>query len=324
MKALLCEAFGPPESLTFRDVDDPVPGPGEAVIDVHSAGVNFPDTLIIEGKYQFRPDFPFSPGSEVAGVVSALGEGVDSCKVGDRVISMTGHGAFAEKVKVDAGRIMPMPDTMDYDTAAGFPMIYGTSWYALKQRAQLQAGETLLVLGAAGGVGYAAVELGKAVGARVIAAASTAEKLEVARRAGADEVINYSEESMKERVKELTGGQGADVIYDPVGGELGEECLRCIGWEGRLLVIGFTAGIPRPPTNLVLLKGCQVVGVFWGSWTARDPAGSAENFRELFEMHAQGKLKPLVSKKFPLEQGADAIRWLGERRAQGKVIVNPQ
>lgn len=322
MKAVLCKEFGPPESLVIEEVADPKPGPGQVVVDVQATGVNFPDVLIIQNLYQFKPELPFSPGGEVAGVISELGEGVSGVNVGDAVIAMTGHGGMAEKIAVDAGRLMPLPDGIEPTVAASFCMTYGTSYHALKQRAQLQPGETLLVLGAAGGVGITAVELGKLMGARVIAAASTAEKLEVARQAGADEVINYSEENLKDRVKELTGGQGADVIYDPVGGELFDQCMRCINWKGRLLVVGFASGeIPKLPVNLTLLKGCQVVGVFWGSFTAREPEVNAENFQELFAMLEKGQIKPLVSKVFPFEQGADAIAHLAGRKAVGKVVV---
>ena len=304
MKALLCKKFGPPESLVVEEIEDPVAGPGEVVIDVHCAGVNFPDTLIIAGKYQFQPPFPFAPGGEAAGTIAEVGEGVTEYKVGDRVMALCGNGAFAEKLKVEASRLMSLPQSMSYAEGAGFPMIYGTSWHALKQRAHLQAGETLLVLGAAGGVGYSAVELGKAVGARVIACASSAEKLELAKKAGADEVINYDEvPAFKDRVKELTNGQGADVIYDPVGGKFFDQCMRCVNWNGRVLVIGFTAGIPQVAMNLPLLKGCQIVGVFWGAFTAREPEANAENFRELFEMHRQGKDHTSGNESFPSRRG---------------------
>lgn len=321
MKALLCKEFGPPESLVLEEIADPTPGEGQVVIDVEAASVNFPDTLIIEGKYQFKPAFPFSPGGEGAGVVSALGAGVDSVQIGDRVIFMSGNGAFAEKIAVHAAGLMPLPEGMSTAQGAAFSMVYGTSWYALKQRAQLRAGETLLVLGAAGGVGYSAVELGKAVGARVIAAASTDEKLQVAKEAGADELVNYGDGQLKDKVKELTGGKGADVIYDPLGGDMFNQCMRCINWNGRVLVIGFTAGIPQLPTNLVLLKNCQVVGVFWGAFTGREPAESATNFRELGEMFTQGKINPPIHKTYPLAEGAAAIRLLADRKATGKVIV---
>ncbi|SDJ37189.1 NADPH:quinone oxidoreductase family protein [Pseudomonas indica] len=322
MKAVLCKAFGPAESLVLEDISSPEPKKNEILLEVYAAGVNFPDTLIIEGKYQFKPPFPFSPGGEAAGVVAAVGEKVQHVKPGDRVMALTGWGSFAEQVAVPGYNVMPIPAGMDFETAAAFGMTYGTSMHALKQRANLQPGETLLVLGASGGVGLAAVEIGKAMGARVIAAASSAEKLEVAKRAGADELIDYSASSLKEEVKKLTGGQGADVIYDPVGGDLFDEAIRSIAWNGRLLVVGFASGrIPELPVNLALLKGAAVVGVFWGSFAQRQPQDNLANFQQLFAWHAEGKLKPLVSQTFPLERAADAINALGQRKAVGKVVV---
>lgn len=323
MKALLCKAFGPAETLTLEDVDSPSPKGNEVLIEVQAAGVNFPDTLIIEGKYQFKPPFPFSPGGEVAGVVSTVGDKVTHLKTGDRVMALTGWGGFAEQVAAPAYNVLPVPDSMDLTTAAAFGMTYGTSIHALRQRAGLKPGETLLVLGAAGGVGLAAVEIGKAMGTKVIAAASSAEKLEVARNAGADELINYSEQSLKDEVKKLTNGQGVDVIFDPVGGPLLEEAFRCMAWNGRFLVVGFAAGggIPALPANLPLLKGASLVGVFWGSFAQRQPADNADNFRQLFAWHAEGKLKPLVSQTFPLERGGEAINALGQRQAVGKLVV---
>nr|WP_288356239.1 NADPH:quinone oxidoreductase family protein [uncultured Pseudomonas sp.] len=323
MKALLCKAFGPAETLTLEDIDSPRPKGNEVLIEVQAAGVNFPDTLIIEGKYQFKPPFPFSPGGEVAGVVAAVGDKVAHLKTGDRVMALTGWGGFAEQVAAPAYNVLPVPASMDLNTAAAFGMTYGTSMHALKQRAALKPGETLLVLGAAGGVGLAAVEIGKAMGAKVIAAASSAEKLEVARSAGADELINYSEQSLKDEVKRLTNGQGVDVIYDPVGGPLFEEAFRCMAWNGRFLVVGFAAGggIPALPANLPLLKGASLVGVFWGSFAQRQPADNAENFRQLFAWHAEGKLKPLVSQTFPLARGGEAIDALSQRKAVGKLVV---
>lgn len=322
MKAVLCKAFGPAESLVLEDISSPEPKKNEILLEVYAAGVNFPDTLIIEGKYQFKPPFPFSPGGEAAGVVAAVGEKVQHVKPGDRVMALTGWGSFAEQVAVPGYNVMPIPAGMDFETAAAFGMTYGTSMHALKQRANLQPGETLLVLGASGGVGLAAVEIGKAMGARVIAAASSAEKLEVAKQAGADELIDYSASSLKEEVKKLTGGQGADVIYDPVGGDLFDEAIRSIAWNGRLLVVGFASGrIPDLPVNLALLKGAAVVGVFWGSFAQRQPQDNLANFQQLFAWHAEGKLKPLVSQTFPLERAADAINALGQRKAVGKVVV---
>ena len=323
MKALLCKAFGPASSLVLEDLPSPEPKKNEVLIEVHAAGVNFPDTLIIEGKYQFKPPFPFAPGGEAAGVVKAVGEKITHLRAGDRVMALTGWGGFAEEVAVPGYNVLPVPKSMDLNTAAAFGMTYGTSMHALKQRANLQPGETLLVLGASGGVGLAAVEIGKAMGAKVIAAASTAEKLEVARNAGADHLINYSEQSLKDEVKKLTGGQGVDVIYDPVGGELFEEAFRSIAWNGRFLVVGFAAGggIPALPANLPLLKGAALVGVFWGSFAQRQPQDNAANFQQLFAWHAEGKLKPLVSQTFPLARGGEAIDALGQRKAVGKVVV---
>lgn len=323
MRAVVCRELGPASQLALTDFPAPTAGPGEVVLDVVAAGVNFPDTLIIEGKYQVRPPLPFVPGAEAAGIVSALGDGVTGVAPGDRVIALGNHyGAFAEQQAVPAASLLPMPAEMDFVTAAGFGLTYGTSYYALKQRAALQPGETLLVLGAAGGVGLAAVELGRAMGARVIAAASTAEKLEVAAVAGAAEGINYAEESLKTRVKELTGGKGVDVVYDPVGGELSEQALRATGWNGRLLVIGFAAGdIPKIPLNLPLLKNNAIVGVFWGAWASREPQTSLENYQELFQMYRDGKLKPLVSQVYDLADYQQAFDTLTSRRARGKVIL---
>ena len=324
MRALLCKEYGLPEKLVIEEIADPVPGPGEVVLDVYAAGVNFPDFLIIQNLYQFKPELPFSPGSEVAGVVSALGSDVQGVAVGDQVVAMCGSGGMAEKLVVPAKSLMPVPEGVDMTMAAGFTMTYGTSYHALVQRAALQPGENLLVLGAGGGVGITAVELGKVLGARVIAAASSDAKLEAARAAGADEVINYSDGELKGRVKELTGGQGADVIYDPVGGDLFHQAMRCINWKGRLLVIGFAAGadrIPQLPVNLVLLKGCQVVGVFWGAFAGREAAVNAENFSTMFEWLLAGKINPLVSRVFAFEQAAEAIAHLGGRQAIGKVVV---
>ncbi len=322
MKAVLCKAFGPAETLVLEEVASPEAKKNEILLEVHAAGVNFPDTLIIEGKYQFKPPFPFSPGGEAAGIVAAVGEKVSHVQPGDRVMALTGWGSFAEQVAVPGYNVMPIPASMDFASAAAFGMTYGTSMHALKQRANLQAGETLLVLGASGGVGLAAVEIGKALGARVIAAASSAEKLAVAKAAGADELINYSEVSLKDKVKELTGGQGADVIYDPVGGDLFDQAIRSIAWNGRLLVVGFASGrIPELPVNLTLLKGAAVVGVFWGAFAQRQPLDNAANFQQLFQWHAEGKVKPLVSQTFPLTQAAEAINALGQRKAVGKVVV---
>jgi NADPH2:quinone reductase len=325
MKAVLCKTLGPARDLVLEDVASPLPKKNEILLDVQAAGVNFPDTLIIEGKYQFQPPLPFSPGGEAAGVVAAVGERAGTFKVGDRVMALTGSGAFAEQVAVPFYNVMPIPEHMDFATAAAFGMTYGTSMHALKQRGQLQPGETLLVLGASGGVGLAAVEIGKAMGAKVIAAASSAEKLAVAKAAGADELIDYSQASLKEEIKRLTGGQGVDVIYDPVGGELFDQAVRGLAWQGRLLVVGFASGtIPQMAANLVLLKGAAVLGVFWGAFAQRQPEDNAANFRQLFAWHAEGKLKPLVSKTYPLAEAGAAIDALGQRRAVGKLVVLAQ
>ncbi|MFJ2984266.1 MULTISPECIES: NADPH:quinone oxidoreductase family protein [unclassified Pseudomonas] len=322
MKAVLCKTLGPARDLVLEEVASPTPKKNEVLLDVQAAGVNFPDTLIIEGKYQFQPPLPFSPGGEAAGLVSAVGERAGAFRVGDRVMALTGWGAFAEQVAVPFYNVMPIPETMDFTTAAAFGMTYGTSMHALRQRGQLQPGETLLVLGASGGVGLAAVEIGKAMGAKVIAAASSADKLAVAKAAGADELIDYSQASLKDEIKRLTGGQGVDVIYDPVGGELFDQAVRGLAWNGRLLVVGFASGtIPQMAANLVLLKGAAVLGVFWGSFAQRQPEDNAANFRQLFAWHAEGKLKPLVSQTYPLAEAGAAIEQLGQRKAVGKLVV---
>lgn len=322
MKAVLCKAFGPADTLVVEEVNSPEIKKNEVLLDVHAAGINFPDTLIIEGKYQFKPPFPFSPGGEAAGVISAVGEKVSHLQVGQRVMALTGWGSCAEQVAVPAYNILPMPEGMDFPTAAAFSMTYGTAIHALKQRGALQEGETLLVLGASGGVGLAAIEIGKAMGARVIAAASSAEKLEVARQAGADELINYHDEDVRERLKTLTKGQGVDVIIDPVGGDLFETVFRSIAWNGRMLVIGFASGtIPSLPANLPLLKGAAVIGVFWGSFAQRQPQDNVANFQQLFTWFAEGKLKPLVSQTFALEDTAQAINTLAARKAVGKLVI---
>ena len=322
MKAVLCKAFGPADTMVIEDTSSPQIKKNEVLLDVHAAGINFPDTLIIEGKYQFKPPFPFSPGGEASGVISAVGEKVSHLKVGDRVMALTGWGSCAEQIAVPAYNILPMPDAMDFTTAAAFSMTYGTAMHALKQRGALQAGETLLVLGASGGVGLAAIEIGKAMGARVIAAASSAEKLEVARQAGADELINYQDEDVRERLKALTKGQGVDVVIDPVGGDLFETVFRSIAWNGRMLVIGFASGtIPSLPANLPLLKGAAVIGVFWGSFAQRQPQDNVANFQQLFAWFAEGKLKPLVSQTFALEDTAQAINTLAARKAVGKLVI---
>jgi NADPH2:quinone reductase len=318
----MCKAFGPPESLVIEEVEDPKPESGQVVVDVEACAVNFPDVLMIQDMYQFKPPLPFSPGAEVAGTVSAIGEGVDTLDVGDRVLASPGWGGLAEKVAVDARSAIEVPDGIDAVHASSFLYAYGTSHYALKDRGQLQPGETLLVLGAAGGVGLAAVELGAAMGGNVIAAASTDDKLEVCREHGATMTINYKTEDLKTRVRELTGGVGADVVYDPVGGPYSEPALRSTAWKGRFLVIGFADGeIPRVPLNLALLKGCSIVGVFWGAFVGRERQRHRDNVAELLEWWKEGKLHPHVSVTYPLERASEAIRELADRKAKGKVVV---
>lgn len=322
MKAVLCKQFGPPESLVIEELPSPVAGPGEVVVSVRAASLNFPDVLIIQNKYQFKPPLPFSPGSELAGTVKELGAGVKGFKPGDRVIAFTTYGAFAEEVKVEAGRLVPIPEGMDFNSAAAFLLTYGTSDHALRDRGQLRAGETLLVLGAAGGVGLAAIEIGKAMGARVIACASSADKLAVCTQHGADAVINYGSEDMRERIKQLTDGKGVDVVYDAVGGSYTEPALRSTAWRGRLLVVGFAAGeIPKIPLNLTLLKGCSIVGVFWGDFTRREPKAFAESLGQLGKWFSEGKLKPHVSQTFPLDQAVEALMLMAARKVKGKVVL---
>ena len=329
MKAVLSKTVGGPSTLSFETLPDPVAGAGEVLVAVKACGVNYPDVLIIEDKYQFKPARPFAPGGEIAGVVEAVGEGVTSVKVGDRVIGQAGWGGMAEKIVLGAARVIPMPDAMPFDEGAAFIMTYGTSHYALKQRADIKPGETLLVLGAAGGVGLAAVELGKAMGARVVAAASSQEKVDLAIRHGADAGVVYpmgpfdkeGKKALADLFKGACGKDGANVIYDAVGGDYAEASLRAIAWEGRFLVIGFPAGIPAIPLNLTLLKGCQIVGVFWGSFTAREPVENAQNIAELMALYAAGKIRPHVSAHYPMEQAGQAITDLAERRAQGKIVV---
>ncbi|HAZ94665.1 MAG TPA: NADPH:quinone oxidoreductase [Porticoccaceae bacterium] len=323
MKALVCNEFGPTENLTLEERPVPTPGKGEILIDIKAAGVNFPDVLTVQGKYQFKPELPFIPGAEVSGVVTALGEGVSSHKVGDKVVSMLQVGGFSEQCVSSEHSSFGMGKTMSFEQSAGFAITYGTSYYALKQQANIQPGETLLVLGAAGGVGIATIQIAKAMGATVIAAASTEEKLDFACEAGADMRINYSDENLKDKVKELTGGKGVDVIYDPVGGDFSEQAFRAIGWGGRFLVIGFASGpIPAIPLNLMLLKGASVVGVFWGAWVARFPLESRTNFDELIAMIDGGQFSPLVTEVYSLDDYKDAFASISERRAKGKVILS--
>lgn len=324
MRSLLCKSYGPPEELILEELPSPHPGKGQVLIEVKACGLNFPDTLIIQGLYQFKPPFPFAPGSDIAGVVRAVGEGVKQYRPGDEVIAMIGWGGLAEEVVAPAAQVFPKPPAMDFRTAAAFLMVYSTSYHALKDRAGLREGETLLVLGAAGGVGLAAVELGKLMGARVIAAASSEEKLDLCRKYGADDVINYQREDLKARAKELTGGRGVDVIYDPVGGHYSEAALRAIAWEGRHLVVGFAAGeIPGIPLNLPLLKGCQINGVFWGSFAQREPGRNMANTMQLLQWYGEGKLRPHIDRVYTLAEAPEALRAIMDRKVKGKVVVEP-
>lgn len=324
MKALVCNEHGLADKLELQnDWPNPEMGEHDVLIDVKAAGLNFPDVLIIQGKYQIQPEMPFIPGGECSGVVLAVGSAVTRFKTGDKVISMGATGAFCEQIAVNENAAFPMPEGLSFEQAAGISITYFTSYYALKQRANLQAGETLLVLGAAGGVGTTAIELGKLMGAKVIAAASSQEKLDLCKSLGADEVINYNEVSLKDAVKELTGGKGVDVVYDPVGGDYAEPAIRSMAWNGRYLVIGFASGpIPKIPLNLTLLKGCSIVGVFWGRFTGEEPAQNLKNIEELWELFAAGKISPVVTDSFSIDQYEEAFNCLIERRARGKVIMN--
>ena len=328
MKAFLCKEFGPVDSHTVEEIEDPVVGPGQVVVDIKATGISFPDVLIVQGLYQFKPPFPFSPGSEISGVVSSVGEGVTMHKVGDRVMGSIGSGGLREKGVYLEQQLMPLPESMDFNTAAGFPLNYGTTYHAFKQRGELKEGQSVLVLGAGGGLGITAIHIAKAMGARVIAAASSQEKIDLCVKEGADEGIIYErdmdrdlQKKFSDEIKELTGG-GVDMIYDLVGGDYAEPALRAIARHGKYLVIGFTAGIPKMPLNLTLLKECQIVGVFWGQFAAIDHAENAQNFKELFELHAEGKIKPFVTETYSLEESAKAIKTLEDRKVLGKVVVN--
>lgn len=324
MKAVVCKAWGPPDSLVVETLADLVPAAGEVVVDVKAAGVNFPDVLTVQGKYQFKPVLPFTPGVELAGVIRAVGNGVVHCKPGDKVIAFTQQGAFAEQAVVPAASVMPMPPGMDFDTAAAITLTYGTSHHAVVDRAALKAGETMLVLGAAGGVGLAAIEIGKALGARVIAAASSAEKLAICRAHGADVCIDYSTDDLRAALKTATDGKGPDVIYDPVGGEYAEPALRSIGWRGRYLVVGFANGtIPALPFNLMLLKGASVVGVFWGEFVKREPKKNLAAMGQLLGWLAEGKIRPHISARYTLDQTAQALNDMAARKVTGKVVIIP-
>lgn len=322
MRAVLCKEWGGPEKLVVEDVPAPSLRPNAVRIKVHAAGVNFADLLLIAGQYQEKPSFPFTPGAEAAGVITETGSGVTGLKTGDRVMALTGLGAFAEEAVVDAPRVLPIPDKMEFISAAGFPVAYGTSHGALEWRARLQPGEWLLVTGAAGGVGLTAVEIGKAMGARVIACARGADKLAIAQQHGADHLIDYGREDIRERVKAITGGHGADVIYDPVGGDVFEACLRSIAWGGRIIIIGFAAGrVPQIPANIVLVKNIDVIGFYWGSYQAHNPELLRGSFTQLFRWFQQGKLQPHVSHQFPLEQASEALALLQQRKSTGKVVL---
>lgn len=328
MKAMLSVVTGGPETLELTELPDPEPKKGELLVRVHAAGVNFPDTLMIRDLYQMKPPRPFAPGGEIAGEVVAIGEGVEGFAPGDRILALTGHGGFATHLTLKAATAVKIPDEMPYEDAACFIFTYGTSHHALKDRAQIKSGESLLVLGAAGGVGAAAIELGKAAGARVIAAVSSEEKAEFCRQIGADETLIYPREldrdgqkALSSEIKKLATGEGVDVVYDAVGGDYAESALRAMAWQGRYLVVGFPAGIPKIPLNLTLLKGCQVVGVFWGASVFRDPAGHATNVRELFQLYAAGRIKPQISARFPLDQVPQALELMQNRKAMGKVVI---
>ena len=330
MKAMLSHEPGGPETLKLTEMEAPAPSKKQVRIRIRAAGLNFPDTLIIKDMYQMKPPRPFAPGGEVAGEIEALGEGVEGLEIGDRVLAMTGFGGFATHLCIDAARVMKIPDAMPYDEASCLVLTYGTSHHALKNRAEIKAGESLLILGAAGGVGAAAIELGKAAGARVIAAVSSEEKAQFCRDLGADETIIYArdmddrdaQKAFSAQIKEAAGGDGVDVVYDAVGGAYAEPAVRALAWKGRFLVVGFPAGIPKIPLNLTLLKGCQIVGVFWGAHTLREPAMHAENMADLFHMYKDDQIKPRISARFPLEKAADALNLMMDRKVLGKVVLD--
>ena len=331
MNAIVCKEFGPPSSLVYEEVQTAEPSKNQVLVDIHAAGVNFPDTLIIKNEYQFKPPLPFTPGGELAGVVSAIGEGVTEFNIGDEVVGMPGNGSFAEQILISKNQLFKKPSNMDFATASCFTLTYGTSHYALKDKAQLQEGETVLIMGASGGVGISAIEIAKAMGAKVVAAASSDDKLEVCKKYGADEVINYGGYDLKDReqiklfrndIGKVTGGNGPNVIYDPVGGDFTEPALRSIAWAGRFLVIGFAAGnIPSIPLNLYLVKGCSAVGVFWGAFTMREPQNHLVNMQQLAQWHEEGKIKAPVTQTFPLENAADALDTILARKATGKIAL---
>ena len=322
MKAIICNEWCKPEGLKLMEVDSPIVGKDSVKINIHAAGLNFPDTLIIQGKYQFKPDFPFSPGSELAGIITDIGDEVTNFKIGDRVMAAFSHGAFAEEICVPERKLTKIPDKMDFVTAASMSLTYGTSAYALLHRANVKKGDFVLIHGAAGGVGITALEISKNMGAKVIVTAGKNEKLEILKKYGADFCINYSSGEFKDKVKDITNGNGADIIYDPVGGDIFEQSLRCISWNGKLLVIGFASGrIGSAPANLPLLKNCSVVGVFWGAWTEREPSGHHKNMNKIFEWWSQGKVNPKISKVFSLEETKDALYSLINREVIGKAVI---
>lgn len=329
MKTLRSHAVGGPETLTVDEIDTPTPGKGEVLVDVRACAINFPDTLIIRDLYQFKPERPFAPGGEISGVIEAIGENVSGWNVGDRVLAGVGHGGLSEKMTVPAMKMFPVPDGVPFEKAASLMLTYGTSIHGLKDRGHIKEGDTLLILGAAGGVGLSAIELGKAFGARVIAAVSSEAKAEVARKAGADDVVIYprapfdkdTSKALAEQFKAACGPEGANIVYDIVGGDYSEPALRSIAWEGRFLVVGFPAGIAKMPLNLTLLKSCDIAGVFWGAFTVREPERFKAQANELFELMAAGKIDPMISETFPLERGGDAIAKLENREAVGKLVV---
>jgi len=323
MKAVLCKELGPPSKLVVEDITLPTPGPKEVKVEVKACSVNYPDTLIIQGLYQFKPELPFSPGGDFAGIVKEVGAEVKHLKAGDEVFGAGSFGGFAEEANVNAAMVFPKPPSMDFKIAASFLMAYGTSHHALKDRAKLKEGETLCILGASGGVGMAAIELGKLTGARVIACASTDEKLTLCKKLGADETINYTTENLKARIKELTGGKGADVVYDPVGGDYTEAALRATAWEGRFLIVGFPGGIAKIPMNLPLLKGCDIVGVFWGRFAQMNSGENMKNTMQLIQWHGEGKLKPHIDREYSLEEAPKALEDMINRKVKGKVVVVP-
>jgi NADPH2:quinone reductase len=324
MKALVCEAYGPIDNLVVKDIPSPVPGPKQLLVEVHAAAVNFPDALMVQGLYQVKPPLPFTPGAEISGIVKSVGAEVKHYKAGDRVIALTSTGGFAEECIVESAKAMPLPAGMDFDTGAALVLTYCTSLHALKDCGHLKPNETLVVLGAAGGVGISAIEIGKAMGARVIAAASTDDKLALCRKVGADDTVNYSTENLKDRINELTAGKGADVVYDPVGGPYTEPAVRALAWRGRLLVIGFAAGeIPKIPLNLALLKERSIIGVYWGDSTKHDPTGHLANLHQINEWFAAGKIRPVVSESFPLAAAKEAIAKIANRQVKGKIVVTP-